>query len=397
MSGGTFETNANAITVAGSIEYYGGIFEHESGAVTLDGTATDSILQTDGMTFNNIEITGSGKWAMYSGIDLDTSLLITAGEMTVHASVESLEFDGTVAIGPAGTFTGGTTELVTHAGDLETTTGAQYTATSYVTRITEDIDLATSTFTANSGTVMFTSDDTANTITSNSEAFNNVDLGEGLIGYWKLDEAAAPYVDSSGYGNAMAIIGDPVSSSSVPTPFKVFNGGSVEFDSNDRLSVGDLPLWNTGSGCSLSLWFKTTTNQSTKTFFTFNRNYLVLYSNSAQVSYLAQTEAGAVQASYNTGTAGYFADDVWRHVVGVYDRYASDGNRLKLYMNGVLVASEVGNDYDVMDWTYGVRFGINFTGSLDDGRVYNRALSVVEVSVMAKAKFMKLRQYLHPL
>ena len=193
IAGGTLDTGGKNIAVAGSFYNYGGVFEHDNaGSVTLDGTGTGSEIQGgSNYTFFNLVVNNSaGTWSALNDIYVDNSILISAGELDVHASIDAVQFDGTLAVGTTGTFTGGSTKLITHNGDLETTTSATYTATSGFTRITADTDLAASTFTAGSGTVIFSASDTDNTLLSNGEQFNDVFLGDGLVGYWAFNETA---------------------------------------------------------------------------------------------------------------------------------------------------------------------------------------------------------------
>ena len=249
IAGGTLDTGGENITVAGSFYNYGGVFEHDNaGSVTLDGAGTGSEIQGgSNYTFFNLVVNNAaGTWSALSDIYVDNSILISAGELDVHASIDAVEFAGTLAVGESGTFTGGSTKLVTHNGDLETTTSATYTATSGFTRITADTDLAASTFTAGSGTVIFSASDTGNTITSNTEQFNDVFLGDGLIGYWKLDETSttanvAGVIDSSGYENTGTWKGTPPQASTdTPKPFGFYNNRSLYFDgAGDYIIVPD--------------------------------------------------------------------------------------------------------------------------------------------------------------
>jgi hypothetical protein len=83
--------------------------------------------------------------------------------------------------------------------------------------------------------------------------------------------------------------------------------------------------------------------------------------------------------SNRAGTAGMFTVGTWHHVAGVYD-----GAQLKLYFDGALVgtANAAGNlnGYDTV-----LRIGTNgalteqLDGRLDDVRIYNRALSDMEI------------------
>jgi hypothetical protein len=84
-------------------------------------------------------------------------------------------------------------------------------------------------------------------------------------------------------------------------------------------------------------------------------------------------------AAYQPGATGMFKVGTWHHVAGVYD-----GAQLKLYLDGALAATSnvTGNliGYDTV-----LRMGANgvltelLNGKLDDVRIYNRALSELEI------------------
>ncbi len=80
---------------------------------------------------------------------------------------------------------------------------------------------------------------------------------------------------------------------------------------------------------------------------------------------------------------GSLLDGKWRHVLGTYNRFARDGRRLKLYLNGRLVASGQGKDLALLKpktfllgGSSSVRF---FNGKLDELSLFNFALHEDEV------------------
>ena len=83
-----------------------------------------------------------------------------------------------------------------------------------------------------------------------------------------------------------------------------------------------------------------------------------------------------------------YSDGNWHYAVGIYDIGTST---LRLYIDGVQVASSVAPAGTVPDniGTQPVRIGANslassspgyFTGNVDEVRVYNRALTALEIS-----------------
>ena len=78
---------------------------------------------------------------------------------------------------------------------------------------------------------------------------------------------------------------------------------------------------------------------------------------------------------------GLVNDGVWHNIVGVYD-----GTNLKIYLDGALKDTEAGTG-GFTNNTNGYNIGTNGTGAsvlIDDGRIYNRALSAGEVAALAQ-------------
>jgi len=76
----------------------------------------------------------------------------------------------------------------------------------------------------------------------------------------------------------------------------------------------------------------------------------------------------------------------WYHFVAVYDRYASDGNRIKLYIDGQLNAQAAGANADLTGSNGPISIGAadiytdrTWSGAARDVRIYNRPLSSAEI------------------
>ena len=77
-------------------------------------------------------------------------------------------------------------------------------------------------------------------------------------------------------------------------------------------------------------------------------------------------------------------DNQWRHYV-----FHKSGNTISTYINGVMVASRQvtvlntnNTSQAVIGANYDDRANINFTGAIDEIRIYNRALSAKEVRAL---------------
>jgi Concanavalin A-like lectin/glucanases superfamily/Polysaccharide lyase len=207
-----------------------------------------------------------------------------------------------------------------------------------------------------------------------------------LIGQWKFDEmpsVGSTIVRDSSPG--CSYVGD-FRNGATQTTGEI--GGAVSLDgTNDYVSVPDSILWDTDGEITVSCRFKTSTNQTGKGLVMHDvSNYkymLYLSSNSAALAFYVRTASGVTAVTDYGDTTGYFADGDWHHVVGVYDRYASDGKRVKLYVDGSLAASATGYNEDILAGDEGIHIGRwnagYFAGQIDDVNIYNYAFSAKEV------------------
>ena len=226
----------------------------------------------------------------------------------------------------------------------------------------------------------------------------------GLIAHWKLDETASPSRDFSGNNHNGTWNNSPVASLTVRAPLVSGNVASLRFDQADldRVRVSRAPTLEP-TVVSISMWVRRlgNTGQSTRwsTFLrkAWNNNVSPTYG-----SYSMQFPQGDFsKVAFGTGHAGSTADlhspsgsipdDTWVHVVGVYNP-AGAAPQKRLYIGGALSASDTRTTPMIYDTTsagdlYIGHGGGNMTtyynGYLDDVRIYNRALSVDEITALA--------------
>ncbi len=150
------------------------------------------------------------------------------------------------------------------------------------------------------------------------------------------------------------------------------------FDDYARVPL-DTTDFDTGNYITAATWFKTDTAQSDRALICIDE-----YSTTYKV-YLSLNRENklrfAIRHPDNTTSEVIYTadetlcDDFWRHVIGTYNRYAPDGKRLKLYVDGLLVASSTGVDKAIMrgdNYLYIGKFsGNHFKGSLDQTQVFN--------------------------
>ncbi|HBG26050.1 MAG: hypothetical protein A2Y10_03725 [Planctomycetes bacterium GWF2_41_51] len=141
-----------------------------------------------------------------------------------------------------------------------------------------------------------------------------------------------------------------------------------------------------GNYMTVSCWMKTTADRSV---------YLISQDNSPNdYKYRLTVSSGAAtfRVKHSDGTTPYaqatlsssLFDGQWHHMVGTYNRFSSDGNRIKLYIDGELSASAAGYNYPILRGTDYLNIGKIgstdwFYGSLDEVLLYNWALTADEV------------------
>lgn len=214
----------------------------------------------------------------------------------------------------------------------------------------------------------------------------------GHVAHWKFDEAAGATTaaDASGNGYTATYTG----TRHAPVTGKV--GGAVHLNNLDG-SPGTLPdsyastskpVLNQNSSFSISTWVKLHNSEEIQFVASQDGSPFGL-----AIYYLgASWQKWRLQVSGTGGTTGYgvwvdsqklVTADSWSHLVAMYDASAA---KIRLYVDGVLSAE---TDYTPTGTVTSGPFRIGsykptssidrFQGSLDDMRLYQRALTVKEI------------------
>ncbi len=349
ITDGTVVTGGNNITVAGSWSN-ADIFTHGSALVTFDGTATGKTITSGGQPFYNLTINGSGgEWTLADALTVDNAFTLTAGTLDVDNT------NNYRIIANSWTQTGGTFQERSGAVILKPSANVNLTP------------LATA-----------------------AGNFYNLQVG-GLVGYWKLDETAAnsctggtnDSCDSSGYKRDGAWAGNATASATIPT-LGFPNTRSVTFDgTGDYISFSDVGLPSGSSARSITAWVKTTEDGG------MNGKYIVAYGTIAGgQGYLFGVYSGGRLVFTQVGSAidsgaTVINDDVWHHVAVTDNGVDTE----KVYVDGIERGSGYLSPTTVLN---GVGYiGISdqgndaISGEIDDVRIYDRALTAVEVAALA--------------
>jgi len=205
------------------------------------------------------------------------------------------------------------------------------------------------------------------------------DINTGLTGYWKLDDASgATAADSTGNGNTGTLTNGPTWAAGKVNGALTFNGTTqyVLVPNSSSIDV-------TGTNLTMAAWIQITgaTGKSYQNIFGKDSvfgafQYRLLISDSRS-SLRFQANGGAIDAISNNFTA--LTLGTWHHVAVAYN-----GSSINFYLDGQSQGStpatgsiaSSSNDLDI-----GKTYALNyyFDGTIDDVRVYNRALSASDV------------------
>lgn len=386
----TMNAMSAAITVTGNVDLTGGTLTAGTSNFILSGTSGQTII-AGGKTFNALTITNANA----SGVT--TSGSITVATLNAVTPTSKIKFDNTAIFTVTSNFNAGGSasgkvflysNSDTNQWDLHipSTTAKQY------------LDIKDS-------VVDHTVNCTFSTNSGNNGAnwIFNFALTDNLNAYWQLDD---DYSDYSGNSDNGTNSGSTITSGGVLySSGKNSNQAGASFDGNDYINVGN-PANGTlalGTGSySLSAWFKTSMGTGTtgrlisKGHWGWTAGYSLAVVN-GKVEF--GTGGGTQARSTLANTVSTYNDDNWHLAVGIHDSI----NKVdKIYVDGVLQTIEkvtgtcgtIGStSLDFTACTYlnatttaSLYLGASTTsaglliGSMDDTRVYSRAINTTDIS-----------------
>ena len=214
-------------------------------------------------------------------------------------------------------------------------------------------------------------------------------LTSGLVGWWTFDGAELTSVtstDKSGNGNnGTRYNGAVKGGGAVPVAGRL--GQGLRFDaSNDYIDAGSPANLNFGTGSfSMSTWVKTNAVGASKMAVSKSDTDAVATGIGYKI-YLGNAGRnwtfGVWDGSHNLvpSYTSTVQANRWYHVVGVYNSVSKTAS---IYIDGIFRNSSTNVNFtstDIANSLYmGRGAGLYWNGSLDDVRLYNRALSAAEV------------------
>lgn len=201
----------------------------------------------------------------------------------------------------------------------------------------------------------------------------------GLVGYWSFNEGTSTVAtDFSGNGNTGLLISSWVNGK---------RGKAILFDgSGADVTVQDNASLDISGSFTLSLWYKPTSlpigdtdGLITKDAGNASNYFLVIGENDPVCGFYA---AGAYQVHQNTNVN--LQAGTWYHISCSFD---DAGNTVKMYVNNVEVVNEAENNSPTPNSTI-LSIGSsqpasateNADGTMDEVRIYSRALGAAEVA-----------------
>jgi Concanavalin A-like lectin/glucanases superfamily len=221
----------------------------------------------------------------------------------------------------------------------------------------------------------------------------------GLMGYWTFDEGSGSTAkDSSGNGNDGGWKGTQTKSSGYYTAGKIGNYAAYFNGSNNFVSISSHPVPHGGSAWpnfTLSSWV----NRTSSGYFVVFADLLTSSDdNQTTGNFVLRIEKnsnlllGFVFTGNNTTPVAFNSSSSvplnrWTHVAMVSQNHAA---KITLYINGVGSGVTSSQSYAAAgrNLTY---IGSDdttsfFSGSIDDVRLYNRALSAAEIEAIYSAQ-----------
>jgi hypothetical protein len=212
-----------------------------------------------------------------------------------------------------------------------------------------------------------------------------------LTGYWRNDGASS-WEDRSTNSNTGTPAGSPdtillpqgttAGKDILGFPLTHTNNGWLNLDGNEYVDAGDSRVLDIRSSITLECWIKPSKLGVNHFIITrddgsSDRQYKLYVWTNNQVYFDIYLDGGNKKETLSSTAVTL---DTWSHVVATYD-----GSNQKVYFNGALEDDDAETgliDNDDTSFTIGAQEdGVNaFTGSIDEVKVYNRALTLAEVT-----------------
>ncbi len=341
-------------------------------SLSFDGTGTNAdndCMLTAGLACALVDCTGYTGNLSLGGQTLTVSgatFKLVAGMTFTHANglVDLTATSGTVALS-----SGGKTLYDLRVGNAGA--GATFQPQDAMT-LDHDLTVAAGTFDVADKTVTV-----AGNLTSGTTS--------GLLGWWKMNDGSGTQaVDSSGGGHTCTLYNTPTW-----TTGKLDGGLGLDSASQEYGDCGSTLTSSLTDAITVSAWVKRGATANGPVFIVDSENNTV-YDFGLYVVGATKTYAFYVVNAAGTAVvlnSGVLESGSWDHVVGTYD-----GSNVRIYVNGVEqgtpqaqtgnIRQSAGATVKIGTWKYQNYY---YKGTVDEVRIYNRALSAAEIATLAAA------------
>lgn len=209
----------------------------------------------------------------------------------------------------------------------------------------------------------------------------------GLKGYWSFngqDMNGTTAYDRSGAGNAGTLTNGPTKVTG-----KV--GQALSLDgSDDYATVADASALDITGAISMGVWIKTSDTDScimSKTVASTAKCFESAGNKVYELGVLSSTlyfqTSNGTTANVVSGSATSLLDNQWHYVVATWDG-TTTSNGMKIYIDGAALYQGTATVSTIQSTSSALTFGgdsgsYDYAGLLDEGRLYNRALSAAEI------------------
>ena len=184
-------------------------------------------------------------------------------------------------------------------------------------------------------------------------------LPENLIDVWRFDEGTGNIATNSIGAHDGEIFGSKWN-------FGVY-GDALEFDGvDDVVVVKDYPTFEITENMTFMAWFQPTDTLTNRAFIVKHDSFYVSFGEQNQLKFGVQPQDVSVESTDNIRSR-------WYHFAVTFD-----GKTMRIYINGQL-NSELQNDVSIAPSEADLVIGQGFSGSIDEVRIYNKALSEDEI------------------
>ncbi len=283
-----------------------------------------------------------------------------------------------------GTFTAGASPMRITGG--LTINGGTFNAPSGTLQIGGAFTRTSGSLAGNGGTVIFTATGAVAHTFAGGAIFGKVIINDGMVAYWNLDEGAGTSLaDQSGYANGLTLSASSFTTT-VPTALTFSDPSAAAFNGTAYAHLATTPTNMPAADAAetISVWVKFGSTATTEDAVALGDGG----SNGVKLGILSSgTLAAWTWGASPTTLASTAApsDGAWHQVTFTYDGVSTN----KLYLDGALksttaaahqVAGTTVADLGSYDGTHELMAA---GGAIDDVRIYNRALTLTEVSALA--------------